>query len=402
MIPVRQESDRSSSRILSTFVADRVSTSDMTMHPRFLGWTRLAAWAVLAVTPAALSAGEGSSRPAGDSKKDIRDHLPATDPEWGAAGSGPLCGVTSACVAVRLLGLDCSPADYISKRYVGVSQGSTPDEVAAVVEEAGAEAHVLSNLSALDLQSLRTPLIANIRATPASPQYDHWAVATFQDGQVLLYDGTGVPVRMAAAEFLGIWSGLGIVVTEPGTTVGSSLWPGRLLVLQVGVIFALVLVSGRIYVGPGSLGRGALLILVGAAGMAAIGLPVMADLGSHSQGVRVAVAPFTEDSFNEGDLETLRAASSDPQHLLIDARYERDYELGTVRRAVNVPVHASLWQIRSFLRDIDRDTPIVVFCQSESCSFDETVGRNLTLLGFRNVAVSDKGWVEYEERFLPR
>jgi rhodanese-related sulfurtransferase len=292
------------------------------------------------------------------------------------------------------LGIDCSPADYVTKRYVGASQGSTPEEVAAIVRDAGAEAHILSGLSTLDLRGLDAALIANVRGPPTSSQYNHWVVARFQDREVWIYDGTGGPVRMPVADFLGVWSGLGIVVTKAGSDLGFPFWLGRLLILQVGIVFALVLRVFRERVGD-SLRRGVLTIFATAAATAAIGLPLMADLANYSRGVRVAVAPFVADSFRKGTLETLRAATADPRCLLIDARFERDYGFGSLPRAVNVPVNASLWRIREFLRDIDRDTPIVVFCQSSSCDFDETVGRQLTLLGFRDVTVTREGYAEF-------
>ncbi len=365
---------------------------------RVLSTVRKSQWAalmILVVVLAGPAVGQ-TTRPTEKSVEDIRDRLPTTKPEWGTAGTGPLCGVVSACTAVSQLGIVCSPVDYVTKSYVGVSQGSTPEEVAAIVRDAGAEASILSGLSALDLRGLDAPLIANVRGTPASPQYDHWVVATFQDGEVSIYDGAGGPVRMPVADFLGVWSGLGIVVTKTGADLGSSLWLGRLLVLQFGIAFAVVLRVVRKRVGD-SLVRGLLTVLVAAAATAAVGLPLMADLVNHSRGVRVAVAPFVADSFQEGTLETLRAATADPRCLLIDARFERDYELGSLPRAVNVPVNASLWQIREFLRGIDRDTPIVAFCQSSSCAFDETVGRQFTLLGFLDVTVTQEGYAEFRK-----
>ena len=143
------------------------------------------------------------------------------------------------------------------------------------------------------------------------------------------------------------------------------------------------------------------MILMASVATAAFGLPLLADPMNHSRGVRVAAAPFATDSVREGTLETLRSATADPRRLLIDARLERDYEYGSLARAVNIPVNASLWQIREFLQGVDRDTPVVVFCQSSSCGFDETVGRQLSLLGFRDVTVTREGYAEFRKASGP-
>lgn len=332
------------------------------------------------------------SRAAAD---DVRSHLPEQSPEWNPKGGGPMCGVLSACRAARLVGVACTPEDYVTKYYVGSAQGSTPDEVAAVVRDVGAEPRILSGMSILELRGLNGPIIANVRRSPATPQYDHWVVAIAHDGGVAVLDGAGQATRTTAAEFLGIWSGLGVCVTGPETQVnGESLWLGRLLLLQIGVAFAGIMRSWGPRVGN-SLRSGMVLIVSSSVAMMAVGLPLLAGPANFWRGSNVAMAPFLADRFHSGDLQTLRSASADPKCLLIDARLESDYRAGSLPRAINIPVHASIEQIREFLQHVDRGTPLVVFCQSSACSYDETIGRQLTLLGFRNVTVTVPGYLEF-------
>ena len=356
-----------------------------------------AQYAILVVLGLLLSIGVLSIaiQPSRARADDVRSQLPVRSPEWNSKGGGPMCGVLSACRAARLVGVACTPEDYVTKYYVGSPQGSTPDEVAAVVRDAGAEPRILSGLSLLELRGLNGPIIANVRRSPATPQYDHWVVAIARDGRVAVFEGSNQATWTTAAEFLGIWSGLGVCVTGPETQEnGVSLWLGRLLLLQIGIAFASLIR----WWGPrvGNCLRGGMVLILGSSvAMMAVGLPLLADPANFWRGSNVAMAPFVADKFRSGNLQTLRAASADPTCLLIDARLESDYEIGSLPRAINIPVHAPIEQIRDFLRHVNRDTPVVAFCQSSSCNYGETIGRQLTLLGFRRVTVTVAGYLEF-------
>jgi rhodanese-related sulfurtransferase len=132
--------------------------------------------------------------------------------------------------------------------------------------------------------------------------------------------------------------------------------------------------------------------------LALLGQAAFGDLRHHFQGVAVASAPFRAGAITHGSLSDARRASQTPGYLLIDARYEQDFRAGTIPNAVNVPVYASVWSIRQYFRNVDRQTPVVVFCQSKMCEFDETVAQNMSLIGFEHVLVCDEGWHEYSSQ----
>src|SRR5690606_4300538 len=141
---------------------------------------------------------------------------------------------------------------------------------------------------------------------------------------------------------------------------------------------------------------------VAAIGLAALvvtllSLVLVGDAFNYPRGVKMAIAPFREANINHIGMEALRNAASGHDYLIVDARLERDFQLASVPNAVNVPVHASVWAIEEYLRDVPKATPIIVFCQSSKCSFDETIARNLVLLGFMNVAVCEAGWSEFRQ-----
>jgi len=359
-------------------------------------WWKSLLCGVLCVTSGfQISAASDSQR----SAERIADRLPTAD--WGETLSGPLCGVYAACTAVELLGREAHPHQFITSEYVGRCGGSTAEEVANAVQKSGCHAHIITRLSALDLQLVGCPVIANVRVNPANDRFNHWVVVVPTPSGVRVYDGLQSPYEIGIGEFLGNWSGIGICATADESNPLVSIWLGRasfLLIMLIGVVAVLRnkgFVERINQLGPVRqvVGIGALSLVFTIAGNAVFG-----DLLHHGKAVSVAAAPSQSRNYTLGTLDDARKASSSSEALLIDARMADDYELGTIAGAVNIPVTASTWAINSYLEKLDRDTPIVVFCQSALCPYDETIGGQLVSLGFRNVTVCNEGYSEFKKQ----
>jgi rhodanese-related sulfurtransferase len=272
--------------------------------------------------------------------------------------------------------------------------------VAAIVAAAGGHAEVKTALSAIDVRSLELPIIANVR-TPTATTYDHWVTVSWDGSNVVLQDVWEEPVQMPLAEFLAIWNGLGVVVSGGDSGSTATVWFSRLFLFEVAIAIGIGLrvLIRRTYARTPSLRLQLTTFSVAVVLMAAIGLSVFADVLNYSAAMTLTLQPFRSGTINQGTLDQALALSQEGRCLLIDARYESDFRSGSIPRAVNIPVYASLWQIRDFLEGVNRDIPIAVYCQSEHCDYDEVVSQNLSLLGFRNVTVCDVGWKEYSARY---
>ena len=319
---------------------------------------------------------------------------------WGDNVSGPLCGVYAACTALKMVGVNADPHDFIATRYVGNCGGSTPEEIVRVIGDSRAEACILKQLSAVDLQLLNCPLIANVRSKPAGDRFNHWIVAIPSETGVKVFDGVQQPYEITIAEFLGIWSGIGISVSRSAVAPQASIWLGRLLLfLIVTLIFAGVLQARpRLSKRANRFGfvkQAGVLVAVSIA-MAFVGNTIFGDLTNHWRGVATAAAPVHQN-YRVGTLDDIRKASDSSKTLLVDARREEDFKLGSVESAVNIPITASTWEIKRYLKNLDRTTPIVIFCQSAYCAYDETVAAELASLGFIDLTVCSEGWVEYKK-----
>jgi rhodanese-related sulfurtransferase len=89
------------------------------------------------------------------------------------------------------------------------------------------------------------------------------------------------------------------------------------------------------------------------------------------------------------------------QAIFLDARSPRDYAMGHIRGAQNIP-----WQ--SFDQYIDRvfdripeDARIVTYCDGEHCSLSEDLAKELVSMGYKKVQVLLNGWTRWQEAGLP-
>jgi rhodanese-related sulfurtransferase len=88
---------------------------------------------------------------------------------------------------------------------------------------------------------------------------------------------------------------------------------------------------------------------------------------------------------------------SSKQAVVIDARFEADYQAGHIPSAINVPVYVSPTALQEFARELPKGKRIVVYCQSDKCEFDDQIGSQLVLAGIRNVSLFHGGWREWKE-----
>jgi rhodanese-related sulfurtransferase len=245
---------------------------------------------------------------------------------------------------------------------------------------------------------LNHPLIANVRSIPSSKSFDHWIVAIADAGDILVYDGVAPAVRLRTAEFLGLWNGVGILVSPLNSSPLLLLWAGRVAIFQIGFIAVAALCwfgLPRHIQFRESLMRQAVAFVIVTTVLAFVGQWIFGDWRNYGEGVAVAAAPFRSATFTHGTLADARRASQSADELLIDARNERDFNSGTIPNAVNIPVYASVWNMREYLQGVDKHISVVVFCQSNACDYDEVIARNLSLIGFTKVVVCNEGWREY-------
>ncbi len=301
---------------------------------------------------------------------------------------GPYCGLYSAARLVSLLdsGRAIDVRQYASTEYVSSRAGSTPDQISGLLMQNGVTVKGLQGLSGIDLLSSSTPWIANVRRHPDAMSYQHWVCVHPSGRKVVVYDGAASPQHVDLGEFLAVWNGFALIPT--GSMGILSTYISRLCLLLI--VVSVLVATTKVY-GPNLTLTGR--VTTGTCALAIMSFAFGADPLHHFAATRTACAPWTPDVATVNLDRLVEAARRGEQ--LVDARYERDFERGTLPGAVSVPVNVSIDSVKARTAALDPRAETFVFCQSLGCPFDQRVAKRLSVAGFQNVRAVEGGWVEY-------
>ncbi len=330
---------------------------------------------------------------------DVRHVLPATW-NWTQDTQGPVCGVYAVCRALNLLEIAAHPEEMWNTKVVAHREGSSPLELIEAIEQYGGVGELRDSMSILELFAVARPVIANVRSNTARSLYDHWVCVCGTSDGLVVYDGSKPARRISPGEFLASFSGIGIVVDaglDSRNRCMAARWIGFLIIVAtawLGLRWWAVEASA-------SIARQFIRLLIVTVAVVLMAAWVFSTHEGLKQGYRIALAPYsTSDRVMQGGMATLEQASSSEDYLLVDARTAESFARGSLPRAVNIPVYASYYETREFTASLARTTPIVVFCESERCTYDDHVAHLLVQLGFQNVTVSLPGYREYVQSQL--
>jgi rhodanese-related sulfurtransferase len=87
--------------------------------------------------------------------------------------------------------------------------------------------------------------------------------------------------------------------------------------------------------------------------------------------------------------------------IIIDARPEDDFEKGHIRGARSLPWQKIDRKFMEVTKDISVDTPIITYCDGETCELSHNVAKFLLDLGFTDVRILVNGWTKWQKADLP-
>jgi rhodanese-related sulfurtransferase len=134
-----------------------------------------------------------------------------------------------------------------------------------------------------------------------------------------------------------------------------------------------------------------------------IGLHVIDDAGllrSRASARYVAAANISH-FFPKLTYDEARQFLNQRSGVIIDARYPDSFQAGHLAGAINIPVNASSAERRERLQGVPRGTPLLVYCQSGSCEYDEYLATLLAHDGYETISLYPGGWMEWEEHEHP-
>jgi len=126
----------------------------------------------------------------------------------------------------------------------------------------------------------------------------------------------------------------------------------------------------------------------------------MPEAGSSNDGVNLS--NLTKDVFNQPRLISLAQAYElyRDKVIFVDGRDSDQFEEGHIAGAVNLP-YMHFEQFAGRLARVDKNDPIVTYCEGAECDISIRLGNELFSKGYRKVFVFFGGWEEWRKADYP-
>jgi rhodanese-related sulfurtransferase len=327
--------------------------------------------------------------------------------------SGAYCGIYCVYATLHAHGKPIEFPTLLKMKYIGEMGGSSIQELTQAVTDNGLQALAMSGLSRANLVAAQSPIILHV-STPDSPGYfNHWILFLgMENGLAKIVDAPHKPELIPVADVLARWDGVGLYVSDQMPSASmlkiQAICTGENLALAAGllVLVGLIRRASRLRraavnaVRPTWQMAG---MILGVAVCLAAAWHTLAEDGyvRNQIAIRTVVQQHRPSFLPKLTIPELEKSLKDPGVVIIDARYPRDFESGHVPGAINVPVFTTQVERRKLLADLPKGARVIVYCQSENCQFDETLGAALYAEGIENVALFPGGIRLWEAKGRP-
>ncbi len=345
---------------------------------------------------------------------------------WAQGGSGeqkdpgPYCGLYCVYGALQAIGRNVPFEAILRPRYVSSRQGSTINELEHAVVDSGAHAVGLEGLGGETLRTARHAMILHMATDGQLKQYDHWVLyCGMENGNARFLDLPNAMEIVPLSDVLARWNGTALVVSDQPVGVGSIVSREWLCYVNVVVLTVLIVCLADYSLGQFKSARGGetprpdwtrfscLLrqssALLGCSLALGIGLHAIDDAGffRNPAAARYVAAANISHFFPRLTHGEARRFVVERRGAVIDARLPESFRQGSIPGAINVPVNASPAERREKLGHIPRNTPLLVYCQSSLCEFDEILAALLARDGFQAISLYPGGWKEWKNHDHP-
>jgi rhodanese-related sulfurtransferase len=327
-----------------------------------------------------------------------------------AALSAPHCGLHCLYLVMKLHGQDPNLMTLVTPDYLDTPKGSTLSALKKGVEDAHLHAEILLRANTRVLRSCPPPAILRVRGGESSRDYDHYILFLGTEGPWARICEPPGSVKLASLDELSSrWDGNAVVVASKPVDLAAVVRREKTsLFLVVSLVILAMLLTGRVQrhiVWPdtpsGVVGK-SVVPVIQFGGLIVVSLVI--GLVFHSvtwggflrypDGVASVQRAHASDFVPRIDLKTAKELH-EKGTIFVDARQERDFDVGHVEGAINIPVDANDTVPHKAIRDVSPGDSIVVYCQSSACQFADVIAGKMRLDGFSNVSILRGGWIEW-------
>ncbi len=101
------------------------------------------------------------------------------------------------------------------------------------------------------------------------------------------------------------------------------------------------------------------------------------------------------------DADEVMLRTGEGSAIVLDAREAKEYQLGHLPGAINLPVTDFDAVYGEIGESLPRDYPLIVYCQGGPCEESHQLLELLSQRGFQDLYLYPGGWLEWKERRLP-
>jgi len=307
--------------------------------------------------------------------------------------NGAICGLLCVQEVLECYGLQVPELAKLAKRkYLGDQDGSAPSDLQLAFNDYGLASSCFTGLTPRNLLFLNKSAL--LRVNNVATQTQHWIVFCGASSKsYLLADIPSPPYGTSESELASIWTGTAVIIGPPWESLVRVRLGWFLLDVIPPLTGPFLVLFGLQLVARSSISIWTQLVLVSIMVFMALAVRHATSgdgfvLNSHA---RRNIAYRFEKSSAIPRISVIDEGFSSA--MFIDSRLPMSFRAGHFPGAINLPTYATRHERDQVLLGLRKDQQLVVYCQSERCSYADTVARQLILDGFTQVVILEKGWL---------
>lgn len=310
------------------------------------------------------------------------------------------CGLYSIAAAAAVHGKSIEFSKLLSSNYIQSTLGSTAEELQQAIADNDLFSQLVFHASPIYLKNSQSPVLLHLGNNYSSGAPQHWVLYLGQDdaGNAVILD---TPQSIESLPFAALqthWDGTAIAISDqPVSRVAQvKTWLGGIFPLALSV---LLLTTASLFAQRSAANSVTTALLL--AGVIFVGCVIWSVYDPSAFWKNATPVALTESKVRReleideiNDVDQLRKEGV----LLVDARTPRDFSMGSLPGAVNLPLNPTLGTLISVVGQAKKADRVIVYCQSEDCKWSDTVGGKLKTMGIEKVSVFRPGWRGFVEK----